>query len=98
MLLLNFVEESFTKFNKSTQAIYRVRAIAELTFYKLNFICYHSTSIRKELLGHGNAKKDEVQNFLKEKFPKIIFKDFDQSDAFAVGLCYLKRREKADGS
>jgi Holliday junction resolvasome RuvABC endonuclease subunit len=86
------MEESFTKFNKSTQAIYRVRGIIELLFYNVEQVCFHATSIRKELLGKGNAKKEEVQKHIISEYPNLKFDDMDQSDAFAVGLCYFKKK------
>ena len=86
------IEESFTRFNKSTQAIYKVRGITDLIFYDVEQVCYHATTIRKEILGHGNAKKEEVQKFILENYKNIIFEDMDQSDAFGAGLCYFKKQ------
>ena len=85
-------EESFTRFNKSTQAIYRVRGLAELVFYRAKQYCYHATTIRKEVLGKGNAKKEDVYNYACVTYPQLKFEDYDQSDAFAIGLCYFKRK------
>jgi len=86
------IEESFTRFNKSTQAIYKVRGITDLIFYDVEQICYHATSVRKEILGHGNAKKEELQKFILENYKNIEFKNTDESDAFGVGLCYFKKK------
>ena len=72
------IEESFTRFNKSTQAIYKCRGV--------------TTTIRKEVLGYGNAKKEDVQRFILDNYKDIHFKDMDQSDAFAAGLCYFKKK------
>lgn len=85
------MEQSFTRFNASTQAIFKVRGVVELIFYNVEQISYHATSIRKEVIGKGNAKKPEVQEYILKNYPDIKFDDFDQSDAFAVGLCYFKK-------
>lgn len=92
------LEESFTRFNKSTQAIYKVRGVVELVFFDVEQVFYHATTIRKQLLGKGNAKKEEVQRYILEKYNGIKFDDMDQSDAFAVGLCYFKGKEINNGS
>lgn len=85
------IEESFTRFNKSTQAIYKCRGVTDLIFYDIPQVCYHATSIRKEILGRGNAKKEELQRFILDNYTDISFDDMDQSDAFGVGLCYFKK-------
>ncbi len=85
------IEESFTRFNKSTQAIYRVHGVAELIFYKSEQIRYPTTLVRKEILGHGNAKKEELRDFIIEHYCDVKFDDLDQSDAFGLGLCYFKK-------
>lgn len=86
------MEQSFTRFNKSTQAIYKVRGVIELVFWDVEQVAYHATTIRKELLNKGNAKKDEIQKYILDNYPNLEFKDFDQSDSFAVGLCYFKKK------
>ncbi len=89
---LILIEESFTRFNKSTQAIFRVRGITELIFYDIEQICFHATSVRKEVLGHGNLKKEDLQKYILENYKNISFDDMDQSDAFGLGLCYFKKK------
>jgi crossover junction endodeoxyribonuclease RuvC len=86
------IEESFTRFNKSTQAIYRVRGITELIFYDIEQNYYHATTVRKKVLGKGNAKKEELRNFILENYKDVKFDDLDQSDAFGLGLCYFKMK------
>jgi len=91
------VEESFTRFNKSTQAIYKCRGVLELLFYNTEQIFYHATSVRKRIMGKGNVKKKDVQEFIVNKYSDIPFADLDQSDAFAVGLCYFMEQGVIDG-
>lgn len=85
------IEESFTRFNKSTQAIYRVRGITELIFWDTSQTCYHATAVRKEVLGQGNLKKKHLRNYIIQNYPDVKFDDYDQSDAFGLGLCYFKK-------
>ena len=88
---LILIEEAFTRFNKSTQALYKVRGIAELIFYNIEQICYASTTVRKTVCGKGNIKKEELRNFILENYKNIEFGDLDQSDAFGLALCYFKK-------
>jgi len=85
------MEESFTRFNASTHAIYKVRGVVELVFHNIKQVFYHATTVRKEVLGRGNAKKEDVQEFILNNYKKIEFKNNDESDAFAVGVCYFKK-------
>lgn len=85
------IEESFTRFNKSTQAIFKVRGVTELIFWDTPQTFYHATSVRKEILGHGNLKKEHLRSYILEKYPNVSFEDYDQSDAFGLGLCHLKK-------
>lgn len=86
------IEESFTRFNKSTQAIYKVRGITDLIFYDVDQVCFHSTKVRKNILGKGNAKKEELRDYILENYKNIYFEDLDQSDAFGLALCYFKNK------
>ena len=85
------IEESFTRFNKSTQAIFKVRGITELIFWDIPQTCYHATSVRKEVLGKGNLKKEHLRNYILENYSDITFEDYDQSDVFGLGLCHFKK-------
>jgi Holliday junction resolvasome RuvABC endonuclease subunit len=49
-------------------------------------------SIRKAVLGNGNAKKDVVQDYILSEYKDLKFADFDQSDAFLLGLAYFKEK------
>lgn len=86
------IEESFTRFNKSTHAIYKTRGIVDLVFYDVEQICYHATTVRKEVLGHGNAKKEVLRDFILANYSNVVFYNLDQSDAFGLGICYFKKK------
>lgn len=83
------IEQGFYRFNISTEQIFRVHGIANYIFWKSKQIYYHSTTIRKIVVGKGNIKKDEVRDFILKQYPNIIFKNYDESDSMAVGLCYF---------
>ena len=89
---LVIVEESFSRFNNSTHAIYKVRGVMEYVFYDIPMEFYHGTTVRKEVLGRGNSTKEEIQDYIIKSNPKIKFEDLDQSDAFALYLCHLKKK------
>lgn len=89
---LIIIEEGFTRFNKSTHAIYKCRGVTEVVFYDVEQITYNVKTIRKEVLNNGNADKKEVQEFILKNYPKVNFRNMDESDAFIVGICHLKRK------
>ena len=82
------LEQGFTRFNTSTQQLYRVHGICNYIFWDCNQIYYPSTTIKKTICGKGNVKKNEVETVLKNKFD-VSFDDFDQSDSFAIALTYF---------
>lgn len=86
------VEESFTRFNRSTQAIYRCRAVMELVFWNVKQVFYPATKVRKSILGAGNAKKEQVQEHINAKYNFLQFDDGDQIDAMALAECYFKEK------
>lgn len=85
------IEQGFTRFNASTQAVYKVRGVVELVFYNIKQVFYPPATIRKEVLGKGNAKKEELQKFILDNYKDIEFKNLDESDAFGIGLCHFKK-------
>jgi Holliday junction resolvasome RuvABC endonuclease subunit len=42
--------------------------------------------------GKGNMTKEEIYYAIKEKYPKVRLQNYDESDAFAVGLTYLIKK------
>ena len=83
------IEQGFSRFNISTQQLFRVHGLINYLFCDTEQKYYHSTSVRKVVLGKGNAKKEEVRNFILEKYNQISFNSMDESDAFAAGLCFF---------
>jgi len=83
------IERGFSLHNIATQVLYRVHGIANYVFYDCEQIYYAPTSIKKAITGDGKADKKLVQKMIKEIYQDIKFKDFDQSDAVAIGLTYF---------
>ena len=86
------IEQGFTRFNRSTQALYKVHGLVNYLFSDVEQLYYASTSVRKKVLGKGNVNKKELQDFINQEYPEVPFDDLDQSDAFALGLCYFKEK------
>lgn len=89
---LVLIEQGFTRFNKSTQAIYKTVGVVNYLFFDVEQIYINVKSIRKALLGNGNAKKDMVQDYILSEYRDLEFKNFDESDAFLLGLAYFKEK------
>lgn len=82
-------EKGFVRFNISTQAIFEVFGVVKYLFSECQQIEYPATTIKKIVGGKGNMKKDELMKIINEKYPMIKFSNYDQSDSYAVGLCYF---------
>jgi len=77
----------------STQVIYRVHGICNLIYYKFEQIYYPPKTVKEAIL-KGDATKKQVQDTIKNKYPNVVFKNEDESDAFAVGLTYFIKTGK----
>lgn len=56
-----------------------------------DFFVIAPTTVKKLIVGKGNAKKDEVKNSLSKflnNFDSIDFNNYDESDACAVAIAY----------
>jgi Holliday junction resolvasome RuvABC endonuclease subunit len=91
------IEKGFSKFNLSTQVVFRVHGLISYLFYECEQIYYEATKVKKFISGKGNAKKDELMNIVSKKYPNIQFNNFDESDSFCVGLCYLYKNDILKG-
>jgi Holliday junction resolvasome RuvABC endonuclease subunit len=83
------IEQGFTLYNKSTQAIFRVHGIANYIFCESEQIYYPATTVKKLIGGMGNMKKEEIRDIILKKYPAIKFNSLDESDAFALGMAYF---------
>ena len=89
------VEDTFYSKNfKSAMLLGQARGAIILAGYCANISCieYSPKTIKKSVVGNGNASKEQVQYMVKnilhlDKLPT----PFDSSDALAIGLCYLNQ-------
>ena len=83
------IEQGFTRFNASTQAIFRVHGLVNYLFCDYEQIYYPSTTVKKVVGGKGNMSKEELQKSIIEENSRVDFDNYDESDAYAVGLTYF---------
>lgn len=86
------LEQGFSRFNVSTQQLFRCHGLINYIFWDIEQVYYHSTTIRKVVYGKGNIKKEVLRDFILEKHKDIEFRNLDESDAVGVGLCFFKDR------
>lgn len=91
-------EKGVSRFNKATQAIFRVVGIADMFAYvSLGKACEEVgiTEAKKLITGNGRAEKEQVavmvQRYLSEP---VEFAVDDESDAVAVGVAYCLKQEE----
>jgi Holliday junction resolvasome RuvABC endonuclease subunit len=82
------IERGFSRFNTSTQVIYRVHGLINYLFHDVEQVYYPPKKI-KEAIIRGDATKKLVRQMIENKYPDVKFDDEDQSDAFSVALCYM---------
>jgi Holliday junction resolvasome RuvABC endonuclease subunit len=83
------IEQGFTLYNKSTQAIFKVHGIANYIFCEFEQIYYPATTVKKIVGGKGNMTKEEIRDIILKKYPKMKFNSLDESDAFALAMAYF---------
>jgi Holliday junction resolvasome RuvABC endonuclease subunit len=82
------IERGFSRFNTSTQVIYRVHGLVNYLFHDVEQVYYPPKKV-KEVIIRGDATKKLVRQMIEKKYQEVVFEDEDQSDSFAVALCYL---------
>lgn len=83
------IEQGFSRYNKSTQAIYQTQGVALYVLNEYPVFFYASSSVKKKISNKGNASKKSVQEAVLKRYPDLEFEDFDQSDSVAVGIVHL---------
>jgi Holliday junction resolvasome RuvABC endonuclease subunit len=86
------IERGFSRFNTSTQVIYRVHGLINFLFHDVEQVYYPPKKI-KEAIIKGDASKKLVRQVIEKKYPDIEFANEDESDAVSIGLCYLIKNE-----
>lgn len=86
------IEQGFTLYNTSTQAIFKVHGLANYIFANFEQIYYPSTTVKKIVGGKGNISKEELRDIIVAKYSNVKFNSLDESDAFSVGLTFLIKK------
>lgn len=84
-------EAGFSRFNLSTQAIFKATGVANYIFYDCLQVSFSSSTIKKIICGKGNVDKKQVQEKLNSIYPDLKYATFDESDACSVGYAYFKQ-------
>lgn len=86
------VEGGFSRFNASTQAIYKCHGVCQYLFNDVPQVFYPPSTVKKVVGGKGNMKKDELRQIVENKC-NAHFSNNDESDSYAVGLCYFIKED-----
>lgn len=89
------IERGFSRFNMATQVIYRVHGICQLAYHDIETVYYPPKTVKEAILS-GNATKKQVQEEIKKRYPDLVFKNEDESDAYAVSLTYFIKTGKLE--
>ena len=81
------IERGFSRYNNSTQTIFRVHGLANYLFHDIPQEYYAVKKI-KEVIVHGSATKEDVAITINQKYP-FYFENEDESDSFSVVLTVL---------
>ena len=85
-------EKGFSRFPHETQALFKVVGVADLAAWmtcRTEFVEIAPTTVKKLLAGSGKATKEEVATALETYVGNHKYEVDDESDALAVGICYL---------
>lgn len=86
-------ERGFSRFPKTTQTLFKVVGICDLTFSDVEIIEIPPTTVKKQVTGDGKADKKDVAKHVRKvlNLNNVKFATDDESDACAVCLAYLIR-------
>lgn len=91
-------EKGVTRFNKATQAIFRVVGVVDALVWELyNSQCDEVgiTEAKKLITGSGRAEKEQVATAVMQYLTAPVeFAVDDESDAVAVGVAYCLKQEE----
>jgi len=85
---LIIIEGGFSRFNASTQAIYKCHGICQYLYHDIPQIFYPPSTVKKVVGFRGNMKKDDLRKIIQDRC-NIHFCNNDESDSYAVGLAYF---------
>jgi crossover junction endodeoxyribonuclease RuvC len=82
-----FVEKGFTRFNKSTQAIFKAKGALEVALLAFHIEEMPPSEVRKLIADYGALNKVEVEAAIRQLLRiEKEFESDDESDAIAVAL------------
>lgn len=84
------IEMGISRFNKSTQVIFRVHGVANLVFQEYTEI--NTSNVKKIITGKGNADKQMMIDGVKRIFDVDVSED--EADAIGVALCFIENEFK----
>lgn len=91
-------EKGVTRYNKATQALFRVVGIADYVAWETSeLICEEVgiTEAKKLITGDGRADKSDVATAVMQYLTAPVhFNVDDESDAVAVGVAYCLKQEE----
>ena len=92
-------ERGFSRFNKTTQALYKVVGMSDWSCYESFSVKqiyeYPPTTVKQALCGTGKASKEEVEEAVRERLKlagqeDMTFYSDDESDAVAVAFAHAE--------
>jgi crossover junction endodeoxyribonuclease RuvC len=91
---INFVvsEKGFSRHARTTQILYMVHGVARVISHMEGFEVEElsPTTVKAKVGGSGKASKEQLADAVRGFFlEELTFKNDDESDAVAVGLCFL---------
>lgn len=87
------MEQGFSRFNASTQAVFRVHGLVNYLFSDYEQVYYPATTVKKVAGGKGNITKEKLREVILHEHPDLDFKNYDESDAYAAGVTYFLTRD-----
>ena len=72
------IERGFSRFNVSTQVIYRVHGLVNYLFHDIDQIYYPPKKVKEQII-RGDATKKLVRKMIEKKYPDVAFDDEDIS-------------------
>jgi Holliday junction resolvasome RuvABC endonuclease subunit len=86
-------EKGFSRFPVSTQMIFRVTGVANYVFYDKEQVYFAPSTIKKIVSGNGKSDKLKVRSIVEKKYPTLVLKNEDESDAVSIGMAYFVSME-----
>ncbi len=83
------IENGFTRFNISTQQLYRCHGLVNYLFWDIKQVYYASTTIKKVLTQKGNSPKDKVRDIVMLNFPNLKINNLDESDSVGIVMVWM---------